>query len=51
MEYTVLRATKLEELVELVNQRISEGWVPLGGVSASLTVGATMFCQALTKQA
>jgi hypothetical protein len=51
MQYTILRSTKLEELIELVNQRISEGWIPLGGVSSSLTVGATMFCQAMTKGA
>jgi hypothetical protein len=50
MEYTVLRATKLEELVELVNQHIANGWTPLGGVAASLAMGATLFCQAMTKQ-
>jgi hypothetical protein len=49
MKYTVLRATKLDELIEQVNEHIANGWVPLGGVSASLTVGATMFCQALTR--
>lgn len=49
MQYTILRSTKLEELIELVNQHIAEGWTPLGGVSSSLTVGVTMFCQALTK--
>ncbi len=49
MQYTVLRTTKLEELVELVNQQLAEGWMPLGGVSASVAVGVTLFCQAMTK--
>ena len=49
MQYTILRSTSIEELVKLVSQHIAEGWTPLGGVSASLAMGATMFCQALTK--
>jgi hypothetical protein len=49
MQYTILRSTKLEELVDFVNQRIAEGWLPLGGVSASIAVGNAIFCQAMTK--
>jgi hypothetical protein len=49
MQYTILRATTIEELVKLVNQHLAEGWIPNGGVSGSLAMGATMFCQALTK--
>jgi hypothetical protein len=49
MQYTILRATSVDELVKLVSQHIAEGWAPLGGVSASLAMGATMFCQAMTK--
>jgi hypothetical protein len=50
MKYTILQSTKLEELIALVNQHISVGWLPLGGVSTSTAIMATtLFCQAMTK--
>lgn len=49
MQYTILRATAVDELVKLVSQHIAEGWTPQGGVSCSLAVGVAMFCQAMTK--
>jgi hypothetical protein len=49
MDYTVIRETNLEQLIKQVQEHIAGGWVPLGGVSASLAMGATLFCQAMTK--
>jgi len=50
MQYTILQSTKLEELVENVNRHIAEGWLPLGGVSTSNALMATvLFCQAMNK--
>ena len=34
VEYTVETSKILEELIEKVQERIDEGWQPLGGVSA-----------------
>lgn len=34
VEYTVESSKTLEELIEKVQDRIDEGWQPLGGVSA-----------------
>jgi hypothetical protein len=49
MKYTILRAGKLEELIDAVNQLLADGWMPLGGVSASVAVGGTLYCQAMTR--
>ena len=48
MEYKILRSVgeekpagnlAIENLVQMVNEHISEGWKPLGGVAVTLVVG------------
>lgn len=64
MEYTVVSGYSLPELIAEVNQKLLEGWVPAGGVSAievsvrkeakvgmwtdTTPVKKTMYMQALT---
>jgi hypothetical protein len=33
-DYTILTATKKQDLAELVKQAMANGWQPVGGVSA-----------------
>jgi hypothetical protein len=53
-EYTIVSAGRPNELITEVNQRIKDGWTPLGGVCAYV-VDATKsyldmgYCQALVK--
>jgi len=35
VEYTVIFDTKLERLIDQVNQAIQEGWRPLGGIAVT----------------
>ena len=37
MKYKAVEASKIEDLNEAVNELIAEGWVPMGGVSVSLS--------------
>jgi len=46
MEYTVLKETKLDRLITMVNQYINNGWRPQGGVAID---GYTNFYQAMVK--
>jgi hypothetical protein len=32
MEYTIVKETSVDALVKMVNEHISNGWVPQGGV-------------------
>lgn len=35
MNYTILQSQDLGKLVQFVNQKMQEGWVPVGGVAVS----------------
>jgi hypothetical protein len=53
MQYTVIEANTALKLAELINILISDGWIPLGGVSVSMSHDATgssykVFAQAMT---
>ena len=43
MEYALIVETDLEQLVQLVNTKLREGWTPLGGLLSisGLPAGAT----------
>lgn len=41
MRYIVVKSYKIENLVNAVNQRVEEGWTPLGGIAISMA-GSTM---------
>lgn len=55
MEYTVLEFVfvknfeGLDFFVKAVNNKIAEGWVPLGGITASENNGVKSFFQAMTR--
>ena len=54
MLYAIIDAEGPNILVELVNKHIKDGWVPLGGVSVSLSHDAhggsyQVYAQAMTK--
>lgn len=36
MRYTVIERSSLEQLAEQVNELINQGWLPTGGVAASV---------------
>lgn len=50
MEYTILSSDNTDYLQEVVEQYISDGWLPLGGI-AVVTYGHTVTCyyQSMTK--
>ena len=50
-QYYVMFADDVEELENLVNRSITQGWQPLGGVCAVLTRGAytLSWAQAMVK--
>lgn len=35
MNYTILQSQDLGKLIQFVNQKTQEGWVPVGGVAVS----------------
>jgi len=48
-EYTIVHAPEFDELIALVNERIGQGWQPLGGVCFVLFNDGTMlWAQAMT---
>lgn len=53
VEYKIVSANNEEQLTELVNGLLGEGWSLLGGVSCALSetddVRYTMFAQAMTR--
>lgn len=53
-KYKLLTSGYADQLEKQVNEAISDGWEPLGGIgfSAFLRAGATAtaFCQAMTKE-
>jgi len=46
--YTVVKGDTLDQLIESVNEKINEGWIPTGGVSI-LSYGYSGYMQAMTK--
>lgn len=51
--YYVITAPSKTELVEMVEQHLSEGWHLVGGVSVSqgpMAFSSTLYAQAVTKQ-
>ncbi len=49
MEYTAIKTEDLDHLVEWVNEAISEGWKPLGGVAVTVQYTTHYFVQAMTR--
>ncbi|HNW89936.1 MAG TPA: DUF1737 domain-containing protein [Bacteroidales bacterium] len=50
MSYTVLTASKLEDLIKQVNDLIEKGWVPQGGFCESSNGAIYHFTQAMIKK-
>lgn len=51
MDYEILIAGSAPALAWLVQQKIKEGWRPLGGVSVSVMVNQTsVYAQAIVKE-
>lgn len=52
MEYTVIENSDLNKLVLHVNDNISKGWKPLGGVSCSIYEDCDVYwyCQAIIRE-
>jgi len=49
MLYNIIEETSIKELIIMVTYDISQGWIPLGGVSTTLEQGRTYYTQAMTK--
>lgn len=50
MEYFVVEETSSEDLAEMVNEMLQEGWKLQGGVSVAFDRAYRYFCQALIKE-
>ena len=50
MKYKILRAGEKKDLEKKVSVAISEGWIPVGGVSVCGGYGHAHFHQAMTKE-
>jgi hypothetical protein len=52
LEYMIIQKSYIEDLVEKVQSRIDEGWIPQGGVGISKTHHGTSytFTQAMIKK-
>jgi len=48
MQYTALEYSDIDKLIEKVNKKIDEGWIPLGGVSTCENDYKTWYAQAMT---
>jgi len=52
MEYTVIEHYRLNEFITRVNDAISKGWMPVGGVSKAVSPGnSETWSQAMTRNA
>lgn len=49
MEYNVIKGENLEDLINSVNELLSDGWIPQGGISTVVTGVGVEFYQALVK--
>ena len=47
MEYKLIVGTDLLKFQEEINELMSEGWIPQGGVSVVSDVIGTRFCQSM----
>ena len=54
MQYTIEQAESAEELACYVNQKLAEGWEPLGALSVAVSRDGpyviTAYCQAMIKR-
>lgn len=51
MQYTVISESAIERLIKNVNQHISEGWIPQGGIfEGNPGFHGRIFYQAMIKQ-
>ena len=51
MNYTVISEQRIDDLIAKVKQHIARGWKPLGGVSASHSMGNwTLYAQAMIQE-
>lgn len=48
MEYTILKANHIENIIDLVNHYLEKGWSPQGGICESGTENL-MFFQAMVR--
>ncbi len=52
MEYMIIEANYKDHLVEWVNKKIKDGWIPLGGVAIAYAVPSSIasgYMQAMAK--
>ncbi len=49
MRYIILSEASILELIKMVTDNLSYGWIPLGGVATSMEQGRTYYTQAMTK--
>ena len=52
MEYMIIEANYKDNLVERVNKKIKDGWIPLGGVAIAYSIPSSIaytYTQAMAK--
>jgi hypothetical protein len=49
MEYIIVENHILQIFIGAVNQKIVEGWTPLGGVATDTVDGTSYYTQAMTR--
>ena len=47
--YTVVRQGSLDELVEAVNDALTQGWIPQGGIEVEPVGNKQLFYQAMVR--
>jgi hypothetical protein len=50
MRYDLLSSHSSTELLDQVNEALKQGWIPLGGASATTLEGQPYFIQAMTHE-
>lgn len=54
MQYTIVKAFRTDQMEQLVNERLCDGWVLQGGVSVAMTRDqgseTIVYAQAMTKE-
>jgi hypothetical protein len=50
MEYDVATGEVLYDLIRAVNERIAQGWQPLGGVALGVYQGREVWAQAMVRE-
>ena len=51
MEYKIITETDFDRLEQSVNEAITNGWTPQGGICVARTARGCEFAQAMTKTA